>query len=302
MSITNMTPTVNVLISTYNGERYIREQIDSVLRQTYENVVIYVRDDGSTDKTIDILKNYEENHNIILSLGNNIGYGKSFLSLLQQADKGDYWAFCDQDDVWEDDKLEHALQCMRGTNDSGPVLYVHDYWLTDENLNPVEVYHNKVKGFDFGMSITQCVHMGFSTVFNSGFRELMLKGNIDNIPTHDWWAELIAMEFATVYEDDYIGAWHRRLDNSVSGMDIVNRIKWLGRALKGNSEILSITGEFERVFADDMDINDLNILRLFVSEKYSLIKAIKKAFYSKRWRTSLSSECVVRLLMLVGKI
>ena len=164
------------------------------------------------------------------------------------------------------------------------------------------LYHNNIKNYDFGMAITQCVHMGFSTVFNEEFRKLMLRGNIDNIATHDWWAELIAMEFATVYEDDYVGAWHRRLDSSVSGMKLVNRIKWFSRAIKGNSEISNITREFDRVFSGEMDEKDKKVLELFVSDKYSLKKALKKMFYHKRWRTSISSECAVRLLMLIGRL
>ena len=91
---------VNVLISTYNGEKYIKDQIDSILGQTYPNIRIYVRDDGSSDNTCNILKEYEKAGKIVLFRGDNVKWGKSFLTLLKKAETGSYWAFSDQDDVW----------------------------------------------------------------------------------------------------------------------------------------------------------------------------------------------------------
>ena len=84
---------VNVLISTYNGEKYIKDQIDSILGQTYSNIKIYVRDDGSSDNTCSILEEYEKTGKIVLFRGNNVKWGKSFLTLLKKAETGAYWAF-----------------------------------------------------------------------------------------------------------------------------------------------------------------------------------------------------------------
>lgn len=75
---------VNVLISTYNGEKYIKDQIDSILGQTYPNIRIYVRDDGSSDNTCNILKEYEKAGKIVLFRGDNVKWGKSFLTLLKR--------------------------------------------------------------------------------------------------------------------------------------------------------------------------------------------------------------------------
>ena len=95
---------INVLVSTYNGEKYIEEQLKSIDCQTYSNVHVYVRDDGSTDHTVELVNRYirenELSDKYTVATGENIGFSKSFHLLMQMADSGEYWAFCDQDDVW----------------------------------------------------------------------------------------------------------------------------------------------------------------------------------------------------------
>lgn len=293
---------VNVLLSTYNGEKYIKEQLVSVINQTYEKVKIYVRDDGSNDGTISLLRKFQKDNKIVLLEGENVGFGRSFMHLLQYAEDGDYWAFCDQDDVWDQYKLEHAVEKLRSMHQKEPNMYVHNFLVTDENLKPTTVYQNNIPDYSFQMAITECLHMGFSAVINSEFRALMLKGNIEKLPSHDWWAELIAMEFGNIYVDDYIGAKHRRLDNSLSKNNLKNRLRWLNRALRGGSEIPDITREFIYIFGDEMREADKKVLSLFVTERYNMVNSLKKSFYRKRWRTSIASELVIRFLMLIGKI
>ena len=225
------------------------------------------------------------------------------MKLLRYAEEGDYWAFCDQDDVWEADKLARAVEKLDTMSENEPNIYVHDFWLTDEKLTPISRYGNEIKGYDFRMAITECLHMGFSTVFNKSFRDYMLMGRIDNIPTHDWWEELIAMEFGNIYVDDYIGAWHRRLDDSISENNIGNRVKWFFRAFRGGSEIPYICKEFYHTFKEKIKDEDMRILKLFIEDnKSKFTKSFKKAFYPKRWRTSLASESVIRVLMLFGRV
>ena len=293
---------VNVLISTYNGELYIEDQINSILNQTYSNIKIYVRDDGSTDNTLNILKNYEADGKIQLIKGNNKGYGPSFLELLNIASEGDYWAFCDQDDVWRKNKIERAIVGIQKLDLNKPALYFHNYVLTDENLKNPKRYLNKMPKYLFSMAITQCIHMGFATLINDKLRDMMLRVDGDKLCSHDWWAELIVMEFGNVYTDDYIGAKHRRLDISISSSGMKARVKWFKKALGGNAEIKNLTNEFYREFSGEMNKHDRKILSWFVSEKYNFLKSVKKAFYIHRWRSSFSSELVVRFLMLIGRI
>ena len=298
-----MSSIVNVLISTYNGEKYIKEQIDSILNQSYTNIEIYVRDDGSTDDTITILKEYEKSKKIhILESGINLGYGKSFLTLLEKIDNGDYWAFADQDDIWLPDKIKIGVEWLDNQNPNDPCLFYSTYYNTDENLNITEQVHLPQYKYNFIRSITECVHLGFSQMFNQSLRSLILMCNKQNLVTHDWWVELVSMKFAKVYCTDEPLTYHRRLQNSVSSHIFTNRFGWLKKAWKGNSEIRSCTKEFERVFGSNNTDKDYKINRWFCFDRYDFLKSMKKAFYWHRWRPSLSSEIVIRGLMLMGKI
>ena len=103
-----------VMMSTYNGEKYIREQIDSILHQKDVKVDIVVRDDGSKDNTQNILKNYSSKYkNIKWSQGDNVGPCKSFLELLYSSGEYEYYAFADQDDYWYPNKLKAATEKMK---------------------------------------------------------------------------------------------------------------------------------------------------------------------------------------------
>ncbi len=296
---------VNVLISTYNGAKYIQEQIDSILKQTYSNIKIYVRDDGSSDETLAILKKNQEElgrERFVVIAGGNLGFGKSFMQILEIAEDGDYWAFCDQDDVWLEHKIADAVKWLEANQSQEPRMYHSAFQNTDEQLNPQEAYLPPAYEYNFIRSITDCLHMGFSEVINAGLRDMMLQGDQSVLTTHDHWAELLVMEFGEVYFDEKIGSYHRRLDSSISGGGMKNRIKWLKGALKGDSDILPSARECYRLFGDKMQEKDYKVLSWFVYDRYSLKKAVCKACYPKRWRPSLSSELVMRFLMIIGKI
>lgn len=132
---------IHILLSTYNGERYLAEQLDSILAQTYTDWRLYVRDDGSNDSTIDILRRYANAHpkQIQLSLeNNNLGACASFERLLAQHGGADYYAFCDQDDIWMPDKLSICVEEMQRQEQFQPnkAIVVHtDLQVVDAQLN-----------------------------------------------------------------------------------------------------------------------------------------------------------------------
>ncbi len=133
---------IAILMSTYNGERFLHEQINSILSQTCEDWQLYVRDDGSKDDTLTILKNYAAEYpkkiHVVEDVKENMGAGRSFMYLLE-AVQADYYMFCDQDDVWMSDKIERTLkkvQCME--NEFGkdvPIGVFTDLTVVDSDLN-----------------------------------------------------------------------------------------------------------------------------------------------------------------------
>ncbi len=293
---------VNVIMSTYNGEKYIEEQIDSILNQSYRDIKLYIRDDGSTDGTLDVLKLYKNDPRVCIYLGDNVGYGPSFMHLLKIADQGDYWAFSDQDDLWEKDKLQHAVEKLSQIEMGKPAMYFHKYLLTNQDLSPICLSRDSFDDYSFQKAITECVHLGFSTVMNKSLRKKMLQNENVDIVSHDWWAEMVVMAFGVVCYDEYIGAKHRRLENSVSSEKLKKRIDWFFKSMYEEPEIRKLTRCFHQVYDKELGENDKQVLDLFVSEKYSIIKSIKKACFPKRWRSSIMSEISIRFLMLIGKI
>ena len=129
--------TVTVLLSTYNGEKFLEEQLQSLIQQKNVEVRILVRDDGSTDGTVSILDRWKNDRLLNWYTGDNVGAGKSFVDLLFKVPQSDYYAFCDQDDVWLPNKLELSLlkmeQCESIHLDK-PIIIHTDMWGVNKDL------------------------------------------------------------------------------------------------------------------------------------------------------------------------
>lgn len=296
---------VNVLVSTYNGEKYIKEQLKSILLQTYPYIKIYVRDDGSTDGTCSIVKEMasENPGRIILLKGNNVGYRKSFILLLQYATEGKYWAFCDQDDVWLPNKILWAVEWMQQQSDEEPLLFHSSYDLVSEDMSiKMGSYVPPKYTIDFRRALTDSVYQGFSIVMNEKLRDYILQCDINSNFSHDWMAGLIVEKFGRAKFDDRIACKHRRLDTSISGMTWKNRIVWFMKTLSGESDIKATAKEFIRTFGNGKDDKDYRMARWFIHDRYCFSDLIKKVLYPKRWRQNMLSEIAIRTLMLLGKI
>ena len=189
-------------MSTYNGAKFIREQIESVLNQSVD-VRLIIRDDGSTDETLTILKEYEEMGKIELHAGENIGVVNSFFCLLRNAPTSDYYAFCDQDDFWLPNKLEVAINFLKSTP-SEPYLYCSDVVPVNENLERINVKAKKRKyKLTFAESLVQAVAPGCTFVFNNKLKELFsLAKNIENVSIHDWFIHKLCAACGKVYYDE----------------------------------------------------------------------------------------------------
>ncbi len=113
MSKINNYRNVAILMAVYNGGPYLREQIDSIIHQSFANWTLYIQDDGSSDDTLNIVKSYSDERIQLVDIGlSRQGAGMNFMSLLNMVDS-EYYMFCDQDDVWFPDKIEKSLTRMR---------------------------------------------------------------------------------------------------------------------------------------------------------------------------------------------
>lgn len=126
---------VAIMMSTYNGEEFLKKQIDSILSQANVSINLLIRDDGSSDHTVDILSEYESKHsNITVVKGNNLGYANSFLTLVDMVGDSDFYAFSDQDDIWEEDKLSAAVERIKN---KPYTVYASNLKMVDEDENPL---------------------------------------------------------------------------------------------------------------------------------------------------------------------
>jgi len=145
---------VDILLSTYNGEKYLEEQLDSIVRQTFTSWILLIRDDGSTDHTRGIIskycKLYPNKIKEIVDNKGNVGSSLSFSLLLEQS-KSEYIMFCDQDDVWLDDKVEvtyNEMTELENGNGQLPLMVFTDLFVVDEELNMINnSFMNELKLF-----------------------------------------------------------------------------------------------------------------------------------------------------------
>lgn len=233
--------TVTILMSTYNGEKYLEAQLDSIINQKNVNVNIIVRDDGSSDKTASILNSYSMKYpNITVISGINLGVEKSFHALCLYANesaKTDYYAFCDQDDIWDKNKLVEAIKLLEQYPIDKPNLYFSNLYMVDTNLNPMrilfednEVFTAKEKAF------VQFFAYGCTCVFNKKAME-MYNRITDNNSLHDIWIYVVCLFIGNVVYDNRSFIKYRQHQNNFSGKKVkggklfIQRIK---RFLRGN--------------------------------------------------------------------
>ncbi|MDY3800677.1 MAG: glycosyltransferase [Bacilli bacterium] len=303
---------VIILLSTYNGQNYIEEQIESLLKQTYNNIEIFIRDDGSKDNTITILKKYEKKYNYInVEYGNNIGFYKSFLWLLNNAPKADYYSFCDQDDVWKNDKIQKAVTKLNKYDNKKPNLYFTDYEICDSNLNFIS--YSKKYGNPYSLEralLAVQIPLGFNTVIN-----YTLKNHIDNyfksnykIWGHDYWCYLIALCFGNViYDEGYYSTKYRRHDANVSTYSkgfLKKQILRIKNFIFGNGQniINDTVNLFYDVYKNDLSQKNREIIIIYKNKKFNIINRIKKLIHLKRYSDSLFDEFAIRVMLFLGKI
>lgn len=187
---------VYVLLSSYNGERFIGQQIASLLSQSFENFRIIIRDDGSTDSSRVLLEKaaVEDARINLIEDCKHIGTPASFYQLLRNApDGGALYMFCDQDDVWRATKIERAL--VRIGSIDVPTLYCSRMLLTDSVLRVVST-SSLPRKLGFGNALVQNQITGCTVAINSAGRNFMLQQPCPPFPLHfDWWTYLVFSQF-----------------------------------------------------------------------------------------------------------
>lgn len=222
---------VEILLSTYNGEHYIQEQLDSILENDYSLINIIIRDDGSKDNTLNILDKYKTKFNnkitIIKDNKGNLGSTASFNELLKYV-TADYFMFCDQDDIWCKNKISQSINAIKGLENKNtplkPCLVFTDLYVTDSNLNIISnsfIRHNKLDTKvikDISKSLSLSVAPGCTMIMNKACLKYIK--NIPNFVTHDFWAIIMIVKYGIVEYLDKPTIMYRQHGNNVIGANL----------------------------------------------------------------------------------
>ena len=217
----NNVTTVCVMMSTYNGAHYLQEQIDSIEGQYNVNCKLIIRDDGSQDNTINLIKeNCRRYDNIKLISGSNLGSASSFMELLHESPECDYYAFSDQDDIWDLDKLWVAIQQLSNTDECA--LYYCDYREIDKDGNILSSNdREKLKKLSiYELALTNNCS-GCTMVFNKKLRDIIVQNKPTRMLMHDHYIYFLSVALgASIFCDSQAHISYRQHQNNVIGARI----------------------------------------------------------------------------------
>lgn len=275
-----MNKKIVIMMSTYNGEKYIEKQLESIFGQKTDcDVNLYVRDDKSKDSTLDILSSWEDKIDIkYIKDDNNLGAARSFWKLLKEVPEADYYAFSDQDDFWDADKLQKAVKAIGDTKEE--VLWCSNCRIINSEGNVMDEKKHKVKPNLFIPSQIVCGSMqGCAMVFNSSLRNRVLKINDKNILMHDIIIMLYALADGKVLYEECPCFSYRVHENNVV-------------AKEGKSFIKSVKSTIDRWFGKKNKYEVSNLAKKIIMDKeIRLSKEDREYLYNvARCRKSLKSR------------
>lgn len=234
---------IAVLMSTYNGEKYLEKQLDSILKQ--ENVVvnIRIRDDGSKDGTLKILEKYSKNYqNISYYQGENLGAAQSFMELIHNNYGDDYYALADQDDIWDKDKLYKGIEFIkRNSKPDKAILYFSNLRFVDADMHFIRNNHDKKPYYNKYSALIETIATGCTFIYNRRLSMILHMYKPEFVSMHDTWVYVVANEFGeTVYDITPHINYRQHGDNVVGGNTStqyrINKIYEYFKQLLGNGE------------------------------------------------------------------
>lgn len=240
-------PKVAILLCTYHGQHYLAEQLDSFTAQSHANWEVWASDDGSKDDTHAILEACMQQWpvgRLSIHCGPAEGYAANFLSLACKANiEADYYAYSDQDDIWEADKLERALRWLESVPANTPALYCSRTRLVDADNNDICLSPLFSRPPSFANALVQNIGGGNTMVFNNAARALLQEaGKNFSVISHDWWTLMVVTGCGgDVFYDSEPTLRYRQHGSNLVGMNVTWKARmkricllWDGRFRRWN--------------------------------------------------------------------
>lgn len=279
---------IHIMMATYNGEKFIKEQINSILAQTYTEWKLYISDDGSTDRTISIVKQYKQDYpDKIFLVDHSAEFHsakRNFAFLYSVVPLAEYYAFCDQDDIWEENKLACMLECIKNYDINEPVLVYHDMTVGTDRQKIFAQSFIEYSGLKLNTenSLQQIllynVVPGCTMMLNN-----MLKQLVDEISEacvmHDWWIMLATISLGgkviccdkklSLYRQhgqNQIGAVKQKslFEMMVKCLDFVRLDYYIKNNRKIKMERIQKTKAILDCYEDQIDRKNIHLLKHFL--------------------------------------
>ncbi|HEN9419132.1 TPA: glycosyltransferase family 2 protein [Streptococcus agalactiae] len=282
---------VNILMATYNGEKFLAQQIESIQKQTFKEWNLLIRDDGSSDKTCDIIRNFTAKDSRIRFINenehHNLGVIKSFFTLVNY-EVADFYFFSDQDDVWLPEKLSVSLEAAKHKASDVPLLVYTDLKVVNQELNILQDSMIRAQSHHANTTLlpelTENTVTGGTMMINHALAEKWFTPN--DILMHDWFLALLAASLGEIIYLDLPTQLYRQHDNNVLGARTMDkRFKILREGPKSiftrywklihdsQKQASLIVDKYD----DIMTANDLELIKCF-------IKIDKQPFMTRlRW-------------------
>lgn len=303
-----MAEKVSVILSSFNGAQYLPQQLDSLVGQSYPDMTIQVRDDGSTDGTIGILKRYAENHgNIHLISGTRLGITGSFFYLLRHCgEESEYIAFCDQDDVWYQDKIERAVARLSALTSDLPALYCSRQEYVDHDLTHLRFSRVLRRPLSFRNALVENCATGCTVVLNRAAKDMITDCLPGGFVWHDWWCYLVVSAFGVVIHDQQPGLKYRLHSANDTGSavsfagELWRRMRRLCFNGRGFLKLYAQASEFHRLYGDRLGDVEGKLLEQFLASKTSTLARIRFALHPVVYRQKWLDNLLLRALIVLG--
>lgn len=283
---------VAVMLSTYNGERYLEELLQSISKQQCVNLKLFIRDDGSTDKTLEIINKWNKKINIeLLGDNENLGAAQSFWKLCKYVKDFDFYAFCDQDDIWDSDKLICAIEQLK--NKKNPALYFCNERIVDSKGKIIPQKKEKLPVISFESEIVCGFCPGCAIVFNNSLLQKIVDKSYDHIIMHDMLLLLSAFINGEVVYDNEPHFSRRVHDKNVvitSGRSILKKYSYKLKKIFAKDRIhletflneIRLNNDFNKMVIDIDEFNALVNYKNNFKNKIKILKSDKYISSNKR--------------------
>lgn len=303
---------VAILMCTFNGERFIKEQLESFAAQTHQHWTLWVSDDGSSDQTLEILyatqaRWGEERLKIVF--GPRKGFARNFLSLACRPEiKADYFAFSDQDDIWLAGKLSRAIEMLKNIPEKTPVLYGSRTQLINTQGEIIGLSKLIPHRLNFHNALVQNVAGGNTMVFNQSLRKIVQYAGDDlNVVSHDWWLYLVTTAIrGTVIFDQLPFIHYRQHKHNLVGANKSMRAKFdrmnqlfSGRYKEWIQRNQVCLKKIEQKMSNDFFNTSTTLATLHQS---NLIKRVIKFRQIGVYRQSLLGNCALLIAVILNQV